>query len=64
MSGAKPQITWQHMRSVSLPEEQRPATTVFASTPINNRSLRITATVVYAALNCVYCFLQLPLCFY
>ncbi|KAB8266340.1 hypothetical protein BDV32DRAFT_3371 [Aspergillus pseudonomiae] len=23
MSGAKPQITWQHMRSVSLPEEQR-----------------------------------------
>ncbi|RAQ49613.1 vacuolar ATP synthase 16 kDa proteolipid subunit [Aspergillus flavus] len=51
MSGAKPQITWQHMRSVSLPEEQRPATTVFASTPINNRSLRITATVVYAALN-------------
>ncbi|QRD87782.1 putative vacuolar ATP synthase 16 kDa proteolipid subunit [Aspergillus flavus] len=39
------------MRSVSLPEEQRPATTVFASTPINNRSLRITATVVYAALN-------------
>ncbi|KAK6814307.1 V-type proton ATPase subunit c [Aspergillus parasiticus] len=39
------------MRSVSLPEEQRPATTVFASTPINNRSIRITATVVYAALT-------------
>jgi hypothetical protein len=63
MSGAKAQVTWQHMRSVSLPEATT-SNTVFASTPINLShlgSLRITATVLYAAFTCLFFLFQLSL---